>query len=318
MSNINKYIITIILLLLKIYLVFPQDVSFSQFQTNLLYLNPAYSGYEKCPELSVNYRTQWLSSAVNYTTYYVSYDQYVDVLQGGAGIMFMNDVAGDFTNLNISGLYSYFLNFSRKYSFKAGFQCGFNQKSMDINNAKFGDKTEIISNTPVKYYFDFATGFILSDKKSHIGIAIHHMNEPNQSLSKEKSREYTLPVKYTIHFETLILKNSIRFKNGELLFSPSALFQIQRRYSYLKYGGYLKINNLISGIWINQTLKPQINGLIFLIGINTDNYRISYSYDFSILQFSMPNMTTHELLFSYKFNCKKKKQKNKTIKCSSF
>ena len=55
-----------------------QDVAFSQFYANQLYLNPALAGSARCPRVTLNYRNQWPGIPSTYVTYSASYDQYVD------------------------------------------------------------------------------------------------------------------------------------------------------------------------------------------------------------------------------------------------
>ena len=51
-----------------------QDITFSQFYTNPLYLNPAFSGSIGVPRIAVHYRNQWHSFNNAYATYSASAD----------------------------------------------------------------------------------------------------------------------------------------------------------------------------------------------------------------------------------------------------
>ena len=81
----------------------------SQFYANPLYLNPALTGATICPRLIGNYRNQWPAVGNAFITYNASYDQYVDFVHGGVGLLFTADRAGG-GNLNttaISLVYAY-------------------------------------------------------------------------------------------------------------------------------------------------------------------------------------------------------------------
>ena len=41
--------------------IFAQDPIFTQFYSNPVYLNPAFTGSNKCPRIVSNYRNQWPS-----------------------------------------------------------------------------------------------------------------------------------------------------------------------------------------------------------------------------------------------------------------
>ena len=79
-----------------------QDVVFSQFYANPLYMNPAFAGSKICPRISLNYRSQWPSLVSPFTTVSASYDQYIDAMHGGIGAILMSDRQGDHGALTTS------------------------------------------------------------------------------------------------------------------------------------------------------------------------------------------------------------------------
>ena len=89
-----KRLLTIAFVLLGLSSVYGQDPHFTQFYANPLYLNPAFAGVKQCPKVNVNYRNQYPSLGV-YQTYSASYDQYVDRLNGGVGVLIMQDEAAN-------------------------------------------------------------------------------------------------------------------------------------------------------------------------------------------------------------------------------
>jgi type IX secretion system PorP/SprF family membrane protein len=97
-----------------------QDPEFTQFYANPLYLNPAFAGSNNCPRVALNYRNQWPALSGTFVTTSVSYDQHVDGLYGGLGLMVVSDQAGKGTlNTNrISGIYSYQLKVNREFSIR--------------------------------------------------------------------------------------------------------------------------------------------------------------------------------------------------------
>ena len=108
-----------------------QDIAFSQFYANPLYLNPAFAGTAKCPRFVIHYRNEWPALVHTFESYSVSYDQHVAPISGGLGLLITKDDAGDgsLKTLNASGMYSYQLNINRRFSLKAGLQATYFRKS---------------------------------------------------------------------------------------------------------------------------------------------------------------------------------------------
>ncbi|MBX7095951.1 MAG: type IX secretion system membrane protein PorP/SprF, partial [Flavobacteriales bacterium] len=74
-----------------------QDPEFTQFFSNPLYLNPAFAGSKRCPRITLNYRNQWPALSGTFVTTSASYDQHVESIYGGIGLLVTNDKAGEGT-----------------------------------------------------------------------------------------------------------------------------------------------------------------------------------------------------------------------------
>ena len=121
--------------------VLAQDPEFTQFYANPLYLNPAFAGTARCPRMVMNYRNQWPSLSGSFVTTSASYDQHVETISGGLGLIVLNDRAAQSTlsTTTFSGIYSFQQAITRKFSIKAGFQATYFQKSLDWSKLTFGD-----------------------------------------------------------------------------------------------------------------------------------------------------------------------------------
>ena len=58
-SSVKLQCFIILLTFLWINQTYGQDPIFTQFYSNPIYLNPAFSGTNKCPRFVMNYRNQW-------------------------------------------------------------------------------------------------------------------------------------------------------------------------------------------------------------------------------------------------------------------
>ncbi|MBK6988993.1 MAG: PorP/SprF family type IX secretion system membrane protein [Bacteroidetes bacterium] len=121
--------------------VLAQDPECTQVYANPRELNPAFAGSVRCPRVALNYRNQWPALTGTFVTSSASYDQHVEALGGGIGLLVMNDKAGEgtLTTTNISAIYSYQLNINREFSIKFGMQGTYAQKKVDWDKLTFGD-----------------------------------------------------------------------------------------------------------------------------------------------------------------------------------
>src|SRR4051812_31316588 len=118
-----------------------QDPQFTQFYANPLYLNPAFAGSAHCPRICLNYRNQWPALTGTFVTFSASYDQHIDPISSGLGLLVMSDNAGEGT-LNtsyLSGIYSYQLTVTRDFSVRFGLQATYIQRKLDWDKLTFGD-----------------------------------------------------------------------------------------------------------------------------------------------------------------------------------
>ncbi len=312
--------------------VFAQDPGFTQFYANLMYLNPAFAGSVRCPRLTMGYRNQWPALRSAYVTYNVAYDQHLDALEGGVGLVVLRDVQGDgaITTTNISGMYSYTLNISRTFSVKGGFQVTYHQKKLnwdfifpDMIHPLYGPifpTQEVIPTDDIskKGYFDFSAGLVGFTRDYFFGFAVHHLTQPHETFSVNGSSEAVLPRKYTLHFGTTIPIMARGFKKGELSISPNVLFQQQQNFQQLNYGVYINRSSIVGGIWLRQNFRFHYDSFILLIGFVQANIKVAYSYDLTVSKLSNQTLGAHEITYSMQFECRQKKKKFRTISCPSF
>ncbi|MFA4852430.1 MAG: type IX secretion system membrane protein PorP/SprF [Bacteroidales bacterium] len=328
MIHIRKLFLTIFLLFSVGITAYSQDPHFSQYYANPLYLNPAFAGTAVCPRLIMNYRNQWPAIPGTYVTYSASYDQHIENMSGGVGLLINSDRAGEgtLTTNTISGIYSYRLQVNRKFSIKAGLQATYFQKSIDWNKLTFGDQID------PKYGFiyytqeskpkemtkgipDFSAGILGYGESVYGGVAFHHLTEPNEgffSVSK-------LPMKITAHLGGIIdlERHRRRRKIDDPILSPNILFMKQQGFEELNYGLYLNKYPLVGGLWFRQGFHNP-DAFIAIIGIQTSVVKIGYSYDVTVSKLTTASGGSHEISFALQFDCRPKKKRIRAIICPSF
>lgn len=303
-----------------------QDPEFSQFYANPLYLNPAFAGTARCPRVSLNYRNQWPGISGTFITTSASYDQHVESLYGGLGLMVTNDQAANtLRNTRVSGIYSYQIKINRKFSVRAGLEATFFQKSLDWSKLTFGDmiderrgfvyQTGDLPRGGTVAGIDFSAGVLGFSDVFFFGFAAHHITEPNESLIDNQSIQSNLPMKLTGHAGAIIplAGGASKYKEDDAMVSPNILFRNQGTFTQLNMGVYIKKGPLVGGVWYRNK-----DSFIVLMGIQSDIIRLGYSYDLTISKLSVATGGAHEISLQFNFECKTKRRTFRAISCPSF
>jgi type IX secretion system PorP/SprF family membrane protein len=298
---------------------FAQDPEFTQFYSNPLYLNPAFAGTKHCPRVSLNYRNQWPGISGSFVTTSASYDQHVDALSGGLGLLVWNDRAGEgtLTTTNVSGIYSYQIPITRRFSIKAGIQGTWAQKKVDWSKLTFGDmidarrgfiyNTNEIQRDEPANYVDFSAGVLGFSEKYFFGFAVNHLTEPDESVIEGTS---PLPRKYTLHAGAVL---PIESKGEPASLSPNIIVQLQQNFLQINFGMYLTKGPIIGGLWYRNS-----DSFIALIGFQTGILKFGYSYDITVSKLTNTTAGSHEFSVGLQFDCKPKRRRFRTISCPSF
>ncbi|MES2133763.1 MAG: type IX secretion system membrane protein PorP/SprF [Bacteroidota bacterium] len=294
-----------------------QDVQFTQFYANPLYLNPAFAGTVRCPRICMNYRNQWPNLSGTYVSYSVSYDQHVDALNGGIGLLVTQDdqARGTLKTTQASLVYSYLITPSREFSIRMALQAGFFQKTLDKTKLNFGDmidpKRGFVWNTneqipsQTKTNLDFSAGVLGYSKKYFFGAAVQHITQPEEGLQGNSK----MPFKITGHAGAVIPLE----KGSESSISPNILFQQQQNFTQLNLGVYFTRGSFVAGLWYRNS-----DAFIVLLGIQTDHLKIGYSYDVTVSKLSSNTAGSHEVSLQMQLSCKKKRPKYRLMSCPSF
>lgn len=306
-----------------------QDVGFSQFYANPLYLNPAFAGSGVGPRYILNYRNQWPSLPGNFVTYAASYDQYFSAINGGIGVQVLSDHIGDnnFQHNQIALMYSNNLTINNNLVLKTGFQYMFAQRSLNWQGLIFPDEidarlgvqpgttAEILPGQSVTNanMHDFSFGAILFSERFYGGFALHHLTQPNQSLIPPGVVPWNL--RTTLHaganFE--IVRGSRNVPGTTL--SPNIIAMFQGPASQVNIGAYLTRGPLVGGLWYRVG-----DAFIFSLGVQQGVFRMGYSYDVTSSDLSIAALGSHEISFAIQLESKERipRRKMVKIKCPTF
>ncbi len=321
MNRKQRYIL-ILLALFHAVPVFSQDVSFSQFYSNPLYLNPAFSGSAGVPRISMQYRNQWHSFSKAFTSYSAAIDFPVKKLQGGIGLNVLNDAQanGILNTMQINVSYSVFIQVSKTYRLHGSIQAGFNRNSLntaelvfadnlDPNYGNHGISRELENLTDPNYNFmDFSTGILMYSERIFFGLAAHHLTEPQQSFYEGNEDVSRLKRKYSAHFGARLPVYLYGHNRKKFDISPQLIVQNQGVFNQLNYGIFATKRGLTGGVWFRQNFGLRYDAIILLVGFFKRSWQFTYSYDFTVSGLSGDTGGTSEVSLVFLFNKNKERK----------
>jgi type IX secretion system PorP/SprF family membrane protein len=301
-----------------------QDPTFTQFYSNPVYLNPALAGSSGCPRVALNYRNEWPQLSGNYVTYAAAYDSYFKNISGGVGLIALHDVQGQGTiqTSMLGASYSNYLKVNRKFRLMFGVQAAYYQKYLDWSKLTFGDQIDprrgfiyqtgdVPRGNGRRGFFDVSAGIVGFSKNFYFGAALHHLNRPDESMILGQSK---LPIKITGHLGANIKLGQRGRYSSTTFLSPNIIYQNQNGFQQLNIGAYLKYESFTIGAWYRNK-----DAFIMTVGINTDTYRIGYSYDLTVSQLGNGvSGGSHEVSLGINLKCKKPARDFRRISCPSF
>lgn len=326
---------------------FAQDPHFSQIQYNPVYLNPANAGFaNKDNRIVGNYRDQWRTIPIPFSTTFGSYDRKLKEWDNGwrigGGVSFLYDRAGDGLlstfNPNLTLALGKYFN-DKKQLLNLGITSGITIKSLNYSKLTFDNQYivgsgytpgspsgESFSNNNASFP-NFTLGLNFSTKigkKSNLdlGGAVSNLHQPKQNFLYFS--ESKLPPRYTAYAKALIGLG----KKDKWNLQPAVIYNFQNKANNI-------LTSLIAETRFKENSKGKTMGLGFGAGFRAqdkdaaiayisvlyDNLRIGASYDINVSNFKKASNTmgAFELLLSYEWgNSEKKKAKCDTIKIKEY
>lgn len=328
--------VVVVLFCLAFFKVQAQDIHFSQYNQQPLFLNPAFAGVNGGDyRLAATYRSQWAGLG-KFNTVAASADMAVlkrtrKSNYGGIGLSFFNDRAGDLsfstTQVNLHLTYTVLLNNKGTQTLTTGLIGGFGQRSIDFSkvttDSQFGDQG-FDPNNPTgenfvnnrKLYADVGAGMLWSltankNTNFYAGLAVTHVNQPNLSFLDDRTEK--LYMKATIH-------GGAYFKVTRMVhLLPSFMYLNQGPHNQLNFGSLVKFRT--SSIPTNNTafyvggyyrLK---DALILAARFDIAGFNIGFSYDLNVSKLTKATKLNGGPEISLIYAGQLKNKKNRTDYC---
>lgn len=317
-----KNVLTFMIIILISFTAKSQDLEFTQFYANPVYLNPAFAGSHGCPRVSMNYRNQWPSLSGSYVSYATAWDSYYKNISGGIAVLAVHDVQARTINSSQLGVvYSYHLKMNRNWTALFGAKANYWMKFLDWDKLTFGDmidprrgfiyQTGDVPRGGSRGFFDASAGTVIYNKSFNFGFAAHHLNTPNESMIVGDS---PLPMRFTAHASAYIeLGKNSQYTNSTAIM-PSVIYSYQNGFQQLNLGTYVKYGAFTVGTWFRNR-----DAFILTMGVQTPKFKIGYSYDVTVSRLNNGvSGGSHEVSLGFNFNCKNRPLSFRTISCPSF
>lgn len=315
-------------------LAFAQDVQYSQYYANPIYLNPAFTGSTGLSRAGVNFRNQWPAMDESFIAYTAYFDHFEEGINSGFGLIFQG-AQESFTqsSLNEVGLlYSYRLRLGEKSYLQAGVQGSFVARDALFDRVILGtqldiDRGQILGEAGGGFEGDSQirsadahAGLLYYGEKAWFGVSVAHLLEPEISYLADDTNQ--LPMKYSAHggyrFDLAPGDINDYFNNTDQERSLTLGFNYKQQgeFSQLDLGTEFYFEPLVLGIWYRglptKYSLPNNEALVFLLGIELPmELDLGYSFDYSISKLGFSGSGgAHELSLRYVFSSKGKKRRN--------
>jgi len=290
---------------------FAQDVHFTQFDAAPLTINPAFTGaFNGTLRAAVIYRDQWRSVTSPFVTLSASVDAPIKVGLAGddylaAGLQFYNDKAGDanLSNTSILGSIAYHKSLGSTdgvgdrpgKTLSVGFQGGYASKNLDLSKLYFGDEfnntglftgpTGDLINNKVNYWVvnaGVAWAHAVSNGFSYaIGVGANNLNQPQESLEKQKNSEVGLGMRYTAQI------GAVARVSDRLRLMPAVLYQSQSTATELVLGNEFNYSlanpdyeSVATGVFVGIYYRNN-DAIMGTAGLDWKGFRFGVSYDYN-------------------------------------
>jgi len=284
------------ILTLQLSNVFAQDIHWSQFNDIPLFQNPGNAGqFNGDYRFVANYRNQWKSVTVPFSTFSVSADaRSYQNKNLGYGVLFFHDVTGDgkLRTVEIQGNASYLFKLSNDstHTIRPGINIGMNHRQVNWDQLYFDNQfngvsfdpslpTNELYQTARRTNFSIGAGAVYEyyrnkREKLSAGLGLYNINRPDQGFYGEKiNRDIRMNL-----FVKALYKLDV---DWDLV--PAINFSVQGKYRELMLGSSVKytlIDRLgtyravYGGLWLRNR-----DAACLTVGMDYQAWFAGISYD---------------------------------------
>ncbi len=282
--------------------IYAQDIGGDMVYSVNLMSNPAYSGARGHGTLKILYRDYFPGNKLSMGSVYVSYDTYLEPVQGGIGFYLSENKLGDILNdMRLGTSYSYHMRAGRDLYINAGFVASLIYRSYNLDNAVFPDQidpvlgpvlpTGEIIDLKSGILFDVGVGFLMNYRNFNSGISFNHLAKPD--LVGRGEEDGRLKRRITIHADA-------EFETGykDLKILPLLFVNFQGQFLYGAAGACLNYNPLTISMLTHIDSRDGLYAIQPGLAFETGRIIISYNYFFDAFKRDTQIPVTHSNLIT--------------------
>lgn len=280
------------------------DPMFSQYMNNEMFINPAYAGSRDYISTFALYRNQWVGIDGAPITQTFTVHAPLKTKKIGLGLSFMNEEIGVTKKFSVLGTYAYRLPVSEDGILSFGLQGGLTSLQENLSKLSPVDGVNIdplfMMDTPTKIAPKAGFGLYYTKPNYYVGWSIPRLIESS--------------IDPTNNFE---VNNEVNLENWHNFITLGYIFPVSDNIKLKPtimtkavYGAPvewdLNINALINElIWIGASYRTgDAIALISTLNV-TPQFRVGYSYDYTLTEIGDHTSGSHEISIGYDFNFKK-------------
>lgn len=287
-----------------------QDAQYSHYMFNTLVVNPAYAGSKEVVNLSGLYRKQWVNIEGSPTSQTVSIDGPVANNNVGLALQMTNDQLGARHRRGIMATYAYRFRVAQDARLSFGLSGGIAQFGFDANKIRTLIN-ENVASTETALLPDANFGIYYQDSKFYAGISVNDLfakvikpSDFDKTLVGDRGLHYFATAGYLI-----TVSEDIKIKPSLLL--KADFTDIDQRSTAPTEFDFNAFVLLRDRLWIGASLRTAAphKGESFvpesMIGLVefyvNDQFRVGYSYDYTLTELGQFNSGSHEVSLGYFF-----------------
>jgi len=305
-----------------------QDIQYSQYYANPIYLNPALVGSTGMTRMGVNFRNQWPALDQTFLAYTAYLDHYEERYNSGFAVILQGaNESFTQTNWNELGLaYSYRIQLSESSFVQAGMQGSFITRDASFGGVVFASQLDldrgivdlsgvVIEGESQVRTVDAHAGLVYYGKKVWLGTSVAHLLQPELSYlidgSSRLPRRIGVHGGYRFNLAPGYINDYFNNRDQERSFSVGFNYKQQGQFSQLDLGTEFFFDPLALGLWYRGLPTkyglPNHESLVAMLGVSLDSgIDVGYSFDFPLSSLNLGRSGgAHEVSIKFVFSSNK-------------
>jgi type IX secretion system PorP/SprF family membrane protein len=265
-----------------------QEIQFTQYNDNMLVVNPAYAGSKEMGEFTLVHRQQWVGFDGAPMTQAFSFQTPLKYRSISLGGIVLNDKIGPVNRTGLKLAMSYSLRFKNNAKLSFGINGTWDLLKVRLDDLKLFDQNDymFLNGIQNKNQLNAGVGFFYRSEHLFFGGSIPRLLEYNKTNNAYLDDRY-----YYISLGGYFSLNK------QLKVRPSTLFKFTKNAPFsLDFSLALII---LDKFWLGSNYRLKESNGVFAQYQVTDQFKAGYSYDFSIAKMSRSNSGTHEIVLCY-------------------